>query len=139
MIDRPSRRAATRSAWDRTARLFDKVAGWCSAWAVGEASQAECDGLGMAEAQRLAARRALEALSVVPDAVVVDGLWDFVRAGVRTERMVKADMRCLSVAAASILMPGPMEVVADMAFTYVPLADDGLAFITADRKAVALA
>jgi ribonuclease HII len=84
-------------------RLFDKVAGWCSAWAVGEASQAECDGLGMAEAQRLAARRALEALAVVPDAVVVDGLWDFVRAGVRTERMVKADMRCLSVAAASIL------------------------------------
>jgi len=84
-------------------RLFDKIAGWCQAWAVGEASQAECDGLGMADAQRLAARRALDALGVVPDAVVVDGLWDFVGAGVRTERMVKADMKCLSVAAASIL------------------------------------
>jgi ribonuclease HII len=84
-------------------RLFDKIAGWCAAWAVGAASQAECDDLGMSAAQRLAARRALDGLGVVPDAVVVDGLWDFVGAGVRTERMVKADMHCLSVAAASVL------------------------------------
>jgi ribonuclease HII len=84
-------------------QLFDKVARWCSAWAVGAASQAECDGWGMSAAQRLAARRALESLGMVPDAVVVDGLWDFVGAGVRTERLVKADMHCLSVAAASIL------------------------------------
>ncbi|MCU1346761.1 MAG: rnhB, partial [Acidimicrobiia bacterium] len=51
-------------------RLFDKIANWCAAWAVGAASQAECDGLGMAAAQRLAARRALDGLGVVPDAVV---------------------------------------------------------------------
>ncbi|MCU1344912.1 MAG: rnhB, partial [Acidimicrobiia bacterium] len=51
----------------------------------------------------LAARRALDGLGMVPDAVVVDGLWDFVGAGVRTERMVKADMHCLTVAAASVL------------------------------------
>src|SRR5215210_5909978 len=42
--------------------LFDRIAGWCQAWAVGGASQPECDELGMAEAQRLAARRALDAL-----------------------------------------------------------------------------
>src|SRR5437879_11900408 len=33
-------------------RLFDRIAGWCVAWAVGGASQKECDTLGMADAQR---------------------------------------------------------------------------------------
>src|SRR4051794_28874432 len=37
-------------------QLFDRVASWCVAWHVGLASQAECDELGMAAAQRLAAR-----------------------------------------------------------------------------------
>ena len=43
-------------------QLFDRIAGWCEAWAVGGASQEECDELGMAAAQRLAARRAIEGL-----------------------------------------------------------------------------
>ena len=84
--------------------IFDRVAGWCDAWAVGAATQEECDELGMAPAQKLAARRAIEALGVVPDAAVVDGRWDFVSPHVRyVERRVKADAYCVSVAAASIL------------------------------------
>jgi ribonuclease HII len=86
---------------EREAR-FERVAAWCEAWAVGHASFEECDDLGMAEAQRLAARRAIEGLGVVPEAVVVDGSWDFV-GGPRTEMVVGGDARCLSVAAASIL------------------------------------
>lgn len=87
-------------------RLYDRVASWCAAWCVGHATQQECDTLGMAEAQRLAARRAIEGLGVRPDAVVIDGKWDFVGAaapGATIVRMVKADARCLSVSAASIL------------------------------------
>lgn len=85
-------------------RLFDRIAGWCLAWGVGAASQVECDELGMAAAQRLAAHRAVEQLGVVPDAAVVDGTWDFVSPHVgHVERRVKADATCLSVAAASIL------------------------------------
>src|SRR4051812_42079775 len=57
---------------DNRERLFDRIASWCDAWAVGGASQVECDELGMAEAQRVAARRALAALGVTPDAAVVD-------------------------------------------------------------------
>ncbi len=53
--------------------MFDRVAGWCTAWAVGAASQAECDELGMAAAQKLAARRAIEGLGMPVDAAVVDG------------------------------------------------------------------
>ncbi|MEX2658874.1 MAG: ribonuclease HII [Acidimicrobiales bacterium] len=82
--------------------MFDRIAGWCQAWAVGHATQVECDALGMAAAQRLAARRALDGLGLVPDRVLVDGSWDFVGGG-KTDRLVKGDRRCLSIAAASIL------------------------------------
>lgn len=85
-------------------RIFDRIAAWCDAWAVGAASQEECDRLGMSRAQKLAASRAVGALSVVPDAAVTDGTWDFVSPAVpHVELAVKADQRCLSVAAASIL------------------------------------
>jgi ribonuclease HII len=87
---------------DEREALFDRVADWCTDWAVGHASHAECDRLGMSAAQKLAARRALAALEVVPDAVILDGKWDFVGHPV-TRRLVKADARCLSVSAASIL------------------------------------
>ncbi len=83
-------------------RLFDRVAAWCRAWAVGHASQVECDTLGMTAAQKLAARRAIDGLGLVPDHVLVDGRWDFV-GGPSTQRIVKGDATCLSIAAASIL------------------------------------
>lgn len=84
--------------------LFDRIASWCDAWAVGGASQEECDELGMAAAQKLAAQRAIEALGVRPDAAVVDGKWNFVSPHVgHVEMRVKADRYCLSVAAASVL------------------------------------
>jgi ribonuclease HII len=85
-------------------RLFERVATWCDSWGVGHASEAECDQLGMAAAQRLAARRALDQLTVAPDAAIVDGTWDFVSPHVgHVQRVIKADARCLAVAAASIL------------------------------------
>lgn len=87
---------------DEREALFDRVATWCRAWSVGHASQVECDTLGMAEAQRLAARRAIEGLGVKPDHVLIDGNWDFVGLG-NTQKLIKGDAHCLSIAAASIL------------------------------------
>jgi ribonuclease HII len=85
-------------------RLFDRIADWCVAWSVGAASQDECDEMGMADAQRLACSRAVIGLDVAPDVAVSDGKWNFVSPCVpHVEMRVKADMKCLSVAAASIL------------------------------------
>ncbi len=90
-------------------RLFPRLAEWCAAWAVGHASQQECDDLGMSAAQRLAARRAIDGLGLPgpPDAVLVDGRWDFVGGAhvdsARVTRIVKGDASCLSIATASIL------------------------------------
>ncbi|MGH9120750.1 MAG: ribonuclease HII [Acidimicrobiales bacterium] len=82
--------------------LYRRLGDWCVAWAVGAASQTECDLVGMAEAQRLAARRAIDGLGVVPDRVLVDGNWDFVGRG-NTRRIVRGDATCLSIATASVL------------------------------------
>ncbi len=85
-------------------RLFERIADWCVTWSVGSVSQEECDEMGMADAQRLACRRAVEGLDVVPDVAVSDGKWNFVSPLVpRVEMRVKADRNCLSVAAASVL------------------------------------
>jgi ribonuclease HII len=85
---------------DERELLFERVAGWCEAWAIGHASAEECDTLGMSEAQRLAARRALEELGIRPNKVLVDGNWDFV-GGAR--KLVRGDRTCLSIATASVL------------------------------------
>jgi ribonuclease HII len=83
-------------------RLFDRIATWCAAWAVGAASQEECDELGMSAAQKLAAKRAIDGLGLTPDHVLIDGNWDFVGLG-NTKRIIKGDAKCLSISAASIL------------------------------------
>ncbi|MEA2933163.1 MAG: ribonuclease [Actinomycetota bacterium] len=84
--------------------LFPRVAAWCQTWAVGHASQQECDDLGMSAAQKLAARRAIEGLGLAaaPDAILVDGSWDFVGGG-HVTRIVRGDASCLSIATASVL------------------------------------
>jgi ribonuclease HII len=82
--------------------MFDRVAGWCAAWAVGHADPSECDELGMSDAQRLAASRALERLGIAADRVLVDGKWDFVGEG-NSHTIVGGDATSLSIAAASIL------------------------------------
>ncbi len=82
--------------------LYGRVAQWCEHWAVGHASNEECDALGMSAAQKLAAQRAIDGLGVTPDAYLLDGRWNFVdHQCVRT--IVKGDTKCLSIAAASIL------------------------------------
>lgn len=83
---------------------FEVLSPWCRAWSTGWASAEECDRLGMAEAQRLALRRSLDALGIQVDVAVVDGRWDFVSPEIsQVEMRVKADRDVLSVAAASIL------------------------------------
>jgi ribonuclease HII len=78
-------RARTMPAWlrdskalseDRRELVYGEVAAWCADAAVGHASAEECDRWGMTLAWGLAARRALAALELAPDALVVDGPWN---------------------------------------------------------------
>lgn len=99
--------------------MVPRLRRWALAHAVGHALPAEIDEIGIIAALRLAGTRALAQLEVVPDLVLLDGNHDwlthpeevglFAELGasghavppVRT--MIKADMRCSTVAAASVL------------------------------------
>ncbi|UGQ15349.1 ribonuclease HII [Yinghuangia sp. ASG 101] len=87
----------------RREELAPQLAAWATAHAFGAASPEEIDALGMTAALRLAAVRALEALPVRPDAVVLDGSHDFLGDPWRVRTVVKGDQVCVGVAAASVL------------------------------------
>ena len=82
--------------------LFELVAEWCTDWAVGHATHEECDQLGLLKARNRAARRALDALEVPPDHILVDGAMDFVGTG-NTTCLRKGDATSASISAASVL------------------------------------
>jgi ribonuclease HII len=86
----------------RREALFPLVASAVAAYAVGHASHAECDELGMTAAQRLACERAFAQLPFTPDRTIVDGKFDYTR---RPEAgpVVGADRTSVVVAAASVL------------------------------------
>ncbi|GAA4286718.1 ribonuclease HII [Georgenia daeguensis] len=110
--------------------LVAPVRAWCTASAVGHASAAEIDELGIIAALRLAGRRALAELAgagVVPGMVILDGVHDWLAEPAQLElfaprppavlvpgseeelrtppvrTQVKGDARCAVVAAASVL------------------------------------
>ncbi|MDT0167007.1 ribonuclease HII [Actinotalea sp. AC32] len=97
-------------------RLLPALGRWGVARAVGHASPAEIDQVGIVAALRLAGGRALAALGVAPDVVLLDGSHDWLspplqpdlfaevpEVGFAVRTRVKADQRCASVAAASVL------------------------------------
>ncbi|MGL4174490.1 MAG: ribonuclease HII [Dermatophilaceae bacterium] len=99
-------------------RMVPRIERWALGHAVAHASAAEVDGIGILAALRLAGIRALAALDIRPDLVILDGNHDWLTApedvgllafthdhepAPPVTTMVKADLRCSSVAAASVL------------------------------------
>ncbi len=104
-------------------RMVPPIRRWALAYAVGHSSPAEIDEIGIMGGLRLAGTRALAAIAakgVVPDLVILDGNHDWLTPpdelgllAFADERphptvppvttMIKADLKCSSVAAASVL------------------------------------
>jgi len=72
------------------------------AWAVAYASVEEIDELNILQATLLAMKRAVQALSIQPQRVLVDGLY-CPDTGISSEAIVKGDSKVAAIAAASIL------------------------------------
>ncbi|MFI6447448.1 ribonuclease HII [Kitasatospora sp. NPDC050543] len=87
----------------RRTALAPILVDWVTAYALGHASAQECDELGMTAALRLAAVRALEALPVRPDAVILDGKHDYLGGPWQVRTVIKGDQSCVCVSAASVL------------------------------------
>ncbi len=103
-------------------RMVRPIQRWARAYAVGHSSPAEIDEIGIMGGLRLAGMRALASIAaagVVPDLVILDGNHDwltpsdelgllaFAHEGAPSvppvTTMIKADMKCSSVAAASVI------------------------------------
>lgn len=87
----------------RRTEMAEQLTGWVTAHALGHASPQEIDALGMTAALRLAAVRALEALPERPDAVILDGKHDYLGGPWRVRTVIKGDVSCVAVAAASVI------------------------------------
>ncbi|WP_214106956.1 ribonuclease HII [Acrocarpospora catenulata] len=87
----------------RRLALVAEIESWAVGIGHGEATVEEIDTLGMTEALRRAARRALEALPVRPGAVILDGKHDYLGSPWPVRCEIKGDQGCVSVAAASVL------------------------------------
>jgi ribonuclease HII len=105
-------------------RLVPRIRRWALDCAVGHASAAEIDRIGIIAALRLAGERAVSQLSPTPEWVLLDGNYDYLtppanlelfglpglpaepdrwRCSIPVRTLIKGDMRCSSIAAASVL------------------------------------
>ncbi|MBN1889843.1 MAG: ribonuclease HII [Thermoflexales bacterium] len=82
--------------------LYPLIGQAALAWSVGQADQAEIDTLGIVPATRLAMTRAVGALGLQPDALLIDAV-RLPDTPLPQRVLYHADALCLSVAAASIL------------------------------------
>lgn len=131
-------------------RLVPKIQRWAKAYAVGHAGPDEIDEVGIIAALRLAGHRALAQLvahpdAVAPDSVLLDGNHDYLTppdelalfasdaevAIPPVVTMVKADLRCAAVAAASILAKTARDEI------MIGLADQHPSYGWADNKGYA--
>ena len=82
--------------------LFQAITRYARAWGVGVATEQEIDTINILEATRLAWRRALDQLSIIPDFLLIDAT-TLPGVSMAQRAIVKGDRLSLSIAAASIL------------------------------------
>jgi len=80
-----------------------ELTGWVAGYGIGQASHQEIDTAGLTTALRRAAIRALQQLPRKPDVVLLDGAHDYIGRPWPVRCEVKADLRSVSVAAASVI------------------------------------
>jgi ribonuclease HII len=101
--DKPIRGLRDSKVLDAEAReeLDLEIKSRCIAWAVGGADVFEIDQVNIYQASRLAMRRAVEALAIAPDYLLIDAL----KLDLPIEQLplIDGDARCRAIAAASIV------------------------------------
>jgi ribonuclease HII len=86
----------------RREQLAEKIRSEALAWSIGKASVHEIDAYNIGQATLLAMKRAVEALSIVPDEVFIDGKQKPILK-ITTQTFVKGDQLYPVISAASIL------------------------------------
>lgn len=86
---------------DQRQHLAAQIKSCCTGWAVGGADPFEIDQINIYQASRLAMRRAIEALPLRPDYLLIDAVT--VDLPIEQLPLIKGDARCRAIAAASII------------------------------------
>ncbi len=86
---------------DERSALAAQIKSRCVAWAIGGADVFEIDQINIYQASRLAMRRAVEALSLQPDYLLIDAIK--IDLPVEQLSLIDGDARCRAIAAASIV------------------------------------
>ncbi len=86
---------------DERAKLARHIKARCIGWAVGGADVYEIDQINIYQASRLAMRRAVEALAIQPDYLLIDAVK--IDLPIEQLALIDGDARCRAIAAASIL------------------------------------
>jgi ribonuclease HII len=103
---------------DQRERTREKILQYAAAWGVGYATNEEIDQIGILPATRLAACRALEALSIIPAHILLDYIF-LPDINLPQTALIKGDCRSLSIAAASILAKTARDaVLRELELTY---------------------
>lgn len=96
---RDSKQMSARERESAVPRIKDAAL----AWSVAFASSEEIDSDGIVQATRLAALRALQNLKVLPGYLLTDFRLDLPQLDISQTSLVKGDVQCLSISAASVL------------------------------------
>ena len=100
----PRARDSKKLTPEKREELFEQIHQSALAVSVGKVEHGEIDRINIYNASLLAMYRAVEDLSVKPDAVLVDGMMVLrLDQEIPQEALVSGDSRCLSIAAASIV------------------------------------
>lgn len=83
--------------------LFEEIKAKALAWSVGRASHEEIDEINILNATMLAMERAVAGLSITPDFVLIDGNRVPKGITIKSEAVVKGDLRVAQISAASIV------------------------------------
>lgn len=87
----------------RRAALVPAIREWSRAWALGQATAAEIDRLGIRAATERAMLRALQKLPTPPDLLLVDGVLPLRGWEGTQSTLVRGDRLCAAIAAASVI------------------------------------
>lgn len=87
---------AQRNFWET------RVKETAAAWGVGKATNQEIDSIGILPSTRLSMQRAVEAMQVIPDHLLIDAVI-LHQLEIPQSALIKGDVHCLSIACASVL------------------------------------
>ena len=105
------------------AKLALKIRAWAAGVGVGHASPEECDRLGMTLALKVAGERALADLAaggLVPDRILLDGNFDFLRQPGRVRTIIKGDLSSFAIAAASVVAKATRDALMEQEAEHFP-------------------